>query len=147
MPALSSPVSPAHALLATPASWAGVDIARAVAGDGGTVGGEGYDAAAGGYQMHAEAGVEVDIIAGAQAEGFGRAHPGRENEDAVGRVVVDGVAVERGVEVDDGAARRGGDGVDAGIVEREVVVGDAQRDEIDRAGADRAVVEAEAGAA
>src|SRR5262245_22852299 len=132
MPALSSPLPPPekHALPIAPTSWAGVDIAQAVAGDGGAVGGEGDDAAAVGYQMHAEAGVEVDVVAGAQADGLRRAGAGREHEDAVCRVVVDGVAVERGVEIDDGAAGRRADGVHAGIIEREAVVDDAQRDEL-----------------
>src|SRR5262249_23311614 len=110
------------------------------------VGGEGYGTAAGRYEMYAEAGVEVDIVAGAEAEGLGRAAPRREDEDAVGRVVIDGVAVQRGVQVDDGAAGRGGDGIHAGVIEGDIVVGDAERDEIDRAGAGGAVVEAEAGA-
>src|SRR5438034_7946563 len=58
--------SPRHALLVMPASWAGVDVAQAVAGDGGAIGSEEYCAAAGRYQVHAEAGVEVDVVAGAQ---------------------------------------------------------------------------------
>src|SRR5260221_1280274 len=109
-------------------SWA-EDVASAVGGDGRAVGGEEDGAAAQGHEMHAEAGVEADGVAGTQADRLARAVAGRGGEDAVGRVVIDGVAVERGVEVDEGAARRAGGRFQAAVIEGQIVSGGAQRDE------------------
>src|SRR5258707_568864 len=79
------------------------------------------------HEMDAEAGVEADGVAGTKADRLARAVAGRRGEDAVGRVVIDGVAVERGVEVDEGAARRAGGGFQAAVIEGQIVSGGAQR--------------------